>query len=58
MPEPFVLEPDCAVMLICQISDLHIKTSDKLSYGVVDTSSMFKRCVEHILALTDRKSVV
>ncbi|MEO8384119.1 MAG: phosphodiesterase [Betaproteobacteria bacterium] len=39
-------------MLICQISDLHIKTPDKLSYRVVDTSGMLKRCVDHILALT------
>ena len=58
MPEPFVLGPDCAVMLICQISDLHIKTSDKLSYGVVDTSSMFKRCVDHILALTVQPDIL
>ena len=39
-------------MLICQVSDLHIKTPGKFSYRVVDTSSMFKRCVDHILALT------
>jgi 3',5'-cyclic AMP phosphodiesterase CpdA len=38
-------------MLICQISDLHIKTPGELSNRVVDTSSMLKRCVEHILAL-------
>lgn len=45
-------------MLICQISDLHIKTSGGLSYGVVDTSSMFKRCVDQILALTTRPEIV
>ena len=39
-------------MLICQISDLHIKTPGKLSYRVVDTTGMLKRCVEHILAAT------
>ena len=45
-------------MLICQISDLHIKTPGKLSYGVVDTSSMLKRCVEHIHALKQRPDLI
>ena len=45
-------------MLICQISDLHIKTRGKLSYGVVDTSGMLKRCVEHILALKQKPDIV
>ena len=45
-------------MLICQISDLHIKTRGKLSYGVVDTSGMLTRCVDHILALKQRPDIV
>ena len=44
-------------MLICQISDLHIKTPGKLSYRVVDTTGMLKRCVEHILALKQKPDV-
>ena len=45
-------------MLICQISDLHIKTPGKLSYRVVDTSGMLKRCVDHILALKQKPDIV
>jgi 3',5'-cyclic AMP phosphodiesterase CpdA len=45
-------------MLICQISDLHVKIPGKLSYRVVDTSGMLKRCVEHILTLTQQPDVV
>jgi 3',5'-cyclic-AMP phosphodiesterase len=45
-------------MLICQISDLHIRVRGKLSYGVVDTSGMLKRCVEHILALKQQPDIV
>ena len=45
-------------MLICQISDLHIKTPGKLSYGVVDTSGMLKRCVDHILALKQQPDIL
>ena len=45
-------------MLICQISDLHIKTPGKLSYRVVDTSGMLKRCVDHILALETQPDIV
>ena len=45
-------------MLICQISDLHIKTPGKLSYRVVDTSGMLKRCIDHILALKQAPDIV
>ena len=45
-------------MLICQISDLHIKTPGKLSYGVVDTSGMLKRGVEHIHSLKPRPDLI
>ena len=45
-------------MLICQISDLHIKTPGKLSYRVVDTSGMLKRCIAHIQALKQRPDIL
>ena len=45
-------------MLICQISDLHIKAPGKLSYRVVDTAGMLARCVEHILALKQRPDLI
>ena len=45
-------------MLICQISDLHIKTRGKLSYGVVDTGGMLKRCVDNIVKLKTKPDVV
>jgi 3',5'-cyclic AMP phosphodiesterase CpdA len=38
-------------MLLCQISDLHIKAQGGLSYRVVDTAAMLRRCVDHIAAL-------
>lgn len=38
-------------MLLCQISDLHIKAQGELSYRVVDTAAMLRRCVDHIAAL-------
>ena len=45
-------------MLICQISDLHVKTPGKLSYRVVDTSSMLRRCIAHICALETAPDIV
>jgi 3',5'-cyclic-AMP phosphodiesterase len=45
-------------MLICQISDLHIKTPGKLSYAVVDTSDMLRACVAHILQLSTPPDIV
>ena len=45
-------------MLICQISDLHIKTPGELSYRVVDTSGMLKRCVDHIRALKTKPDII
>ncbi len=38
-------------MILCQITDLHIKPQRRLAYGVVDTATMLERCVEQILAL-------
>ncbi|MCX7231446.1 MAG: phosphodiesterase [Burkholderiales bacterium] len=45
-------------MLLCQISDLHIKAGRRLAYGVVDTATMLERCVAHILALPQRPDAV
>ena len=36
-------------MLICQISDLHIRPPGELAYRRVDTASFVRRCVAHIL---------
>lgn len=35
-------------MLLCQISDLHVKTPGSLSYRVVDSAAFLRRCIEHI----------
>ena len=45
-------------MLLCQISDMHIKPERKFAYGVVDTASMLDRCVQQILALPQRPDAV
>jgi Icc protein len=37
-------------MLICQISDLHVRPPGELAYRRVDTGSFVRRCVSHILA--------
>jgi 3',5'-cyclic-AMP phosphodiesterase len=44
--------------LVCQITDLHIKTPGKLSYRVVDCAAMLERCVAEILRLPQRPDVV
>jgi 3',5'-cyclic AMP phosphodiesterase CpdA len=44
-------------MLICQISDLHVTTGERLS-GVVDTNAMLRACVAHIGALPTRPDVL
>jgi 3',5'-cyclic-AMP phosphodiesterase len=45
-------------MLLCQISDLHIKAGGEKSYRVVDTAGMLRRCVEHIVSLKTRPDVL
>lgn len=45
-------------MILCQISDLHIKPPGKLAYGVVDTATMLQRCVEQIHELPQRPDAV
>jgi 3',5'-cyclic AMP phosphodiesterase CpdA len=41
-------------MILCQISDLHIKAGRKRAYGVVDTAGMLERCVAQIGELPQR----
>ncbi|OHX13372.1 phosphodiesterase [Chromobacterium sphagni] len=41
-------------MILCQISDLHIKRDRKFAYGKVDTAGALQRCVERINALEPR----
>ncbi len=36
-------------MLLCQITDTHIKAEGKLAYGHVDTARMLERCVADVL---------
>jgi len=45
-------------MLLCQISDLHIRVEGSLAYGIVDTAAMLGRCVSQILALPQRPAAV
>lgn len=45
-------------LVIIQISDLHIKREGELSYGVVDTAAMLRRCVAHILASKPRPDLL
>ncbi len=45
-------------MLLCQITDLHIKAGGTRTYGVVDTAGMLRACVQHILDLPQRPDLV
>lgn len=45
-------------MLLCQISDLHIRAPGLISYGVVDCAAMLARCVAEVLRLPQRPDVV
>lgn len=45
-------------MLLCQISDLHIKTPGALSYRIVDAAAALRACVDHILGLRQRPDAV
>lgn len=44
--------------LIAQISDLHLKAGNKLTYGVVDTLGALRRAVDHLNASHPRPDVV
>jgi Icc protein len=45
-------------MLICQITDTHIKAGGKPAYGRVDTAAMLRRCIDHVARRTPRPDVV
>jgi 3',5'-cyclic-AMP phosphodiesterase len=45
-------------MILCQISDLHIKAHGKKSYRVVDTAESLRRCIAQVNALRQRPDVV
>lgn len=45
-------------MLICQITDLHIKARGALAYRVVDTAAYLRRCIAHILAQRQQPDIV
>lgn len=45
-------------MILCQISDLHIKAQGKKSYRVVDTAASLQRCVEQVNRLPQRPNAV
>lgn len=45
-------------MILCQISDLHIKPTGKLAYGIVDTAALLERAVARILRLPQRPDAV
>ena len=44
--------------LLAQLSDLHVKARGELSYRVVDTAGMLRKCVVHVLALKQRPDAV
>lgn len=45
-------------MLLCQISDTHIKPDRKLAYGKVNTAGMLERCVEQVLRLPQQPDAI
>ncbi len=45
-------------MLLCQISDFHLRPDRRLAYRRVDTATMLERCVARILALPQRPDAV
>ena len=47
-----------STMLLCQISDTHIKAGRRLAYGKVDTAGMLERCVQQVLALPQQPDAV
>lgn len=44
--------------LIAQISDLHLKAGEKLTYGVVDTLAALRRAVNHLNCQVPRPDIV
>lgn len=46
------------MMLIAQISDLHIKANRRFAYGKVDTASALEACIDQLNRLTPRPDLV
>jgi 3',5'-cyclic AMP phosphodiesterase CpdA len=44
--------------LLAQVSDMHIKAAGKLSYRVVDTASMLRACIRHLMGLKQKPDAV
>ena len=45
-------------MILCQITDLHIKAQGRKSYRVVDTAASLRRCVDSVNQLRQRPDAV
>jgi 3',5'-cyclic AMP phosphodiesterase CpdA len=45
-------------MLICQISDLHVRAPGELAYRQVDTAGFVRGCVSHVFAQRPLPDVV
>jgi 3',5'-cyclic-AMP phosphodiesterase len=45
-------------MLLCQLSDLHVRATGQLAYRRVDTIAYLERCVSHIAGLTPQPDAV
>ncbi len=45
-------------MILCQISDLHIKRKGALAYGRVDTAGALRRCLDRIVRLRPRPDAI
>lgn len=45
-------------MILCQISDLHIKAQGKKSYRIVDTAESLRRCIAQLNALRQKPDAV
>jgi 3',5'-cyclic AMP phosphodiesterase CpdA len=45
-------------LIIAQISDLHVKRDGELSYGMVDTVGMLRRCLAQMASMRSRPSLV
>lgn len=44
--------------VVAQISDLHLKAGNRLTYGVVDTLGALRRAVDHLNASDPRPDIV
>lgn len=45
-------------MLLAQISDPHLRTDRRATYGIVDTVTMFERCIAQLSALPRRPDAI